>query len=125
MRNSEDFLHTLGTLQVQPNDVLVSFDDISLHKGIRWDSLNLLSQQFDEGNIRLFHHVLTSCFFCFNGQFCKQLDRVAMGSPLSPFIADFFVEHFEEVMLSRAAFKPIGSIMWMIHLYSGLMDPKS
>jgi hypothetical protein len=34
------------------------------------------------------------------------MDGVAMGSPLSPVIANFFMEDFK-VALSRAAFKPI------------------
>jgi len=33
VRNSEDFTHTLGTLWVEPNDVLASFDIISLFVG--------------------------------------------------------------------------------------------
>jgi hypothetical protein len=32
-------------------------------------------------------------------------DGVAVGSPLSPVIANFFVEDSEEVALSKAAFK--------------------
>jgi hypothetical protein len=55
MRNSEDFIHTLSTLQVQPNDILVSFDVISLFTWLLvGDSLNLQSLKFDKGNIRLF-----------------------------------------------------------------------
>jgi hypothetical protein len=42
----------------------------------------------------------------FNNQFYEQLDKVAVGSPLSPLIASFFVEGFEEVALSRVAYKP-------------------
>jgi hypothetical protein len=49
--------------------------------------------------------VLTSSYFCFNGQFCEETDGVSMGSPLSPVIA-FFMEDFEKVALSRAAYKP-------------------
>jgi hypothetical protein len=41
------------------------------------DAMNLLSWEFDD-TIRLFDHILTS-FFCFNGQFCEQMDRVATG----------------------------------------------
>jgi hypothetical protein len=70
------------------------------------NSLCLLNQQFDEGNIRLFHHVLTSSFFCFNYQFYEQTGKVAMGSPLSPIISTFFMEDFEEVALSRATYNP-------------------
>jgi hypothetical protein len=49
----------------------------------------------------------TSSFFRFNGQFYEQTDGVAMGSPLSPVIADFFMEHFEETVLDGAIHKPL------------------
>jgi hypothetical protein len=55
------------------------------------DYLNLLSQQFDEGIITLFHHVLSSSYLWFNSQFYKQMDKIAMGSLLSPVIATFFM----------------------------------
>ena len=35
---------------------------------------------------------LTSTAFQYKGQHYKQLDRVAMGSPVSPIIADIFME---------------------------------
>jgi hypothetical protein len=35
----------------------------------------------------------------FKRQFYEQTDGVAMGSPLSPVIADFFMEHLEETAL--------------------------
>jgi hypothetical protein len=56
-------------LWVQPNGNLISFDITSLFMKvpIRY-FLNPLSWQFDEVYIRLFHHILTSSFFCFNGQ---------------------------------------------------------
>jgi hypothetical protein len=44
-------------------------------------------------------HVLTSYF--------SQTDGMDMGSPLSPVIADFFTEIFEEVALSWAGHKPL------------------
>jgi hypothetical protein len=59
------------------------------------DALNLLSQHFDENILRLFHYVLMSSFFCFNGQFYEQTDGVAMGSPMSPVIFNLFMEVFD------------------------------
>jgi len=35
------------------------------------------------------------------------MDKVAMGSLLSPVIANFFMEDFEEAALSRVAYKPM------------------
>ena len=48
------------------------------------DSLVLLSRHFEEDVLALFKHILTSTYFCFDGQFYEQTDGVAMGSPLSP-----------------------------------------
>jgi hypothetical protein len=52
-------------------------------------------------------HVLTFSFFCFNGKFYEQVDGVAMGPPLSPVIAIFFMEDFEEEALNRSDYKPV------------------
>ena len=56
--------------------------------------------------MKLFHHVLTSTFFQYNGEFFEQADGVAMGSPLSPAVANFFMEDFEEKALNSAPLRP-------------------
>jgi hypothetical protein len=58
----------------------------------------LLGRHFEGNIMRLFHHLLTSCF-SFSGQSCEQTDGVTVGSPLSPVIANIFVEDFEKVAL--------------------------
>jgi hypothetical protein len=47
-------------------------------------ALKVLSGQFEEENLSLFHRILKSSYFCFNGQFYRQTDEVAIDSPLSP-----------------------------------------
>ena len=47
-----------------------------------------------------------STFFHQNGRLWEQTDRVAMGSPLSPIVANLFMELFEEEALSLATDKP-------------------
>jgi hypothetical protein len=69
---------------------MVSFNVVSLFTNVPvTDSLKLLNQHFQEDILALFRHVLTSTCFCFDGQYYEQTDGVAMGSPLSPVIADF------------------------------------
>jgi hypothetical protein len=90
-----DFIHTIRTLRAGPRDILISFDVVSLFTMVPLEeALRLLGRHFDEAILRLFHHVLTSSFFSFNGQFYEQTDGVAMGSPLSPVIANYFMEYF-------------------------------
>jgi retron-type reverse transcriptase len=86
---------------------MVSFDVIYLFTKVPVDdSLSLLSHHFTQDFLALFKLVLTSTYFCFNGQLFEQTDGVAMGSPLSPVIANFFMEDFEERALNQATHKP-------------------
>ena len=70
------------------------------------DSLSFLSHHFTEDILAFFKLVLTSTYFCFDGQYFEQTDGVAMGSPLSPVIANFFMEDFKEKALNQATLKP-------------------
>jgi hypothetical protein len=108
VRNSMDFIDTIRTLRTGPRDILVSFHIVSVFTMVPiGEALRLLSRHFDEAILRLFRHVLTSSFFSFNGQFYEQTDGVAMGSPLSPVIANYFMEYFEEMALESATYKPL------------------
>jgi hypothetical protein len=71
------------------------------------DSLELLSHHFEDDVLALFKHVLTSTYFCFDWQFYEQTDGVAMGSPLSPVITDFFMEESEKKAIEQTVLKPV------------------
>jgi hypothetical protein len=53
-------------------------------------------------------------YFCFLGQFYKQVYSVVMGLPLSPVITKFCVEDFEDKILNRAPHKPL---CWVCCMY--------
>ena len=48
-------------------------------------------------------------FFIFNGKYYKQIDGVAMGSPLGPALANAFMCHYEKIWLDNCPkiFKPV------------------
>jgi hypothetical protein len=71
------------------------------------DSLELLSLHFEDDVLASFKHILTSTYFCFDGQFYEQTDSVAMDSPLSLVIANFFMENFEKKAIEQATHKPV------------------
>jgi hypothetical protein len=56
--------------------------------------------------LQLFKHTLTTTYFLYNGEFYEQTDGVAMGSPLSPVIANFYMEYFEQRALKSAVLQP-------------------
>jgi hypothetical protein len=107
-------IDTIHTLRAGPRDILVSFDVVSVFTMVPIVEALLL-----------FRHVLTSSFFRFNCQFYEQTDGVAMGSPLSPVIANYFMEYFEEISLQTATHKPL---CWFRYVYDtsfGHMGPAS
>jgi hypothetical protein len=84
VRNSTEFVHTLGSLHVGPQDIMITFDVVSLFTRVPLkETMSLLSRHFEEDILTLFRHVLTSSHFSFTGQFYEQIDGVAMGSPVS------------------------------------------
>jgi hypothetical protein len=52
---------------------------------------------------------------------------MAIGSPLSPVIANFTMENFEEVLLDQAVHNPptLPMVLWMMLSSSGVPDPDS
>jgi retron-type reverse transcriptase len=78
---------------------MVRFDVVSVFTKVPIvDSLELLSHHFEDDVLELFKHVLKSTYFHSDGQFYEQTDGVAMGSPLSPVIANFFMGDFEKAI---------------------------
>jgi hypothetical protein len=103
-----EFIH-IKSLRAGPEDIPVSFDVVSLFTMVPIvEALCLLSRHFNKDILKLFCHVLNSSLFRFSGHFYEQTDGVAMVLPLSPIIAHFFMEHFEETALERATHKPFG-----------------
>jgi hypothetical protein len=77
---------------------------VSFTKVLLEDTLQLLLQHFHTQMISLFKQVLTT-YFLHNGVFYDQTDGVAMGSPLAPVIANYYMEHFEQLAISTVSRK--------------------
>jgi len=126
-KNSFHFIRILESLKIKPGDLMVSFDVVSLFTKVPVEeSLTLLSQHFNKDILALYKHVLTSNYFCVDGQFYEQTDGVAMGSPLSPVIANFYMEDFETKAIKQATPKPaFCTDMLMIISSSGHMGKEN
>ena len=69
--------------------------------------------------INLLEFCLNSTSFVYQGQFYQQIEGAAKGSPLSPIVANIFMEKFEEGALATASHPQVfGKGMWMILLSS-------
>ena len=49
--------------------------------------------------MKLLEFTLTNCIFCLNKKFYEQLQGAAMGSPVSLFIANIYMEYFESLAI--------------------------
>jgi hypothetical protein len=86
---------------------MASFDIVSPFTRVPIkEIMYLLGRHFEEDVLGLFRHVLSTSYFTFNGQFYGQTDGVAVGSPLTPVIGNFYMEDYEETALESAPLKP-------------------
>ena len=49
---------------------------------------------------------LTTTYFQFGGDFYEKVEGVAMGSPLSPVVANIYMQDFEQRAMTTATLKP-------------------
>ncbi|XP_047994918.1 uncharacterized protein LOC125233097 [Leguminivora glycinivorella] len=84
-------------------DVQSLFTNLPVKDCIEIVKKRLREQNMSENYAKLLEHCLTSGYLLWNGEFYLQVDGVAMGSPVSPVVADIFMEDFEERALSLAA----------------------
>ncbi|XP_062837651.1 uncharacterized protein LOC134299269 [Anolis carolinensis] len=107
IKDSTHFIEKISNLNLSTKDILISFDVVSLFTKVPVaDTLTLIKQNFPEDITALFHHCLTTSYFQWDTGFYEQKDGVAMGSPLSPVVANFYMEYFEKQALETAPKKP-------------------
>jgi hypothetical protein len=59
--------------------------------------------------VSLLSYVLSNNYFVFDGQAYKQIHRCAMGSPVSPVVANICMENIEEMAIETT---PIPTKTW-------------
>ena len=130
IQSTRDFVSKAKGLAVQPGECLSSYDVTSLFTSVPIDpALNIirdLLEKDDELNDRMVLSVqnitellgfcLHNTYFSFQNKFYEQIEGVAMGSSVSPIVANLFMEDFERKPLTSAIYPPGLSIgLWMTH----------
>ena len=90
-----------------PVDPALNIIQGQLEQDTSWHNRTVLSVQ---NIIQLFGFCLHNAYFSFHGQFYEQVEDAAMGSPVSPIVANLYMEHFERKVLSTATISPM---LWM------------
>jgi hypothetical protein len=70
----------------------------------------------------LFRHILTTSSSTFNGQFYGQTDGVALGTPFSPVITNFYMEDYEKAAHESAPLKPS---RWFCYVEDTFVEKKN
>ena len=116
IKNSIDFINKIKGLKLNKTDILVSFDVESLFTRVPvLETCNIIENRLLEkgkpaqevvNTTNAVRTVLQTTYFQFRGEFYEQAEGAAMGSPLSPTIANIFMEDFENKALDTARLKP-------------------
>ena len=120
IQNSKDFIQQIQGIQLQPNQCMVSFDVKALFTSVPIQpAITIIKKLLEEdqslqqrttmsvNNITcLLEFCLKSTYFTYQGQHYQQLEGAAMGSPISPIVANLFMEDFEQKAISTAPHPP-------------------
>lgn len=107
IKNLNHFVQFIKDKRLESNDILVSFDVVSLFTKVPiLDSIKIVMCKSNDEVATLVELCLRSTFFSFQGVIYEQVDGVVMGSPLSSIIANLFMEHFDEFALHSFPLKP-------------------
>ena len=109
------FLNYDHNLYMASPDVEFLFTNIHLEETIKNCVSDLFSNNFYSGKLsrkdlyELLKLATTESSFIFDNKLYKQIDGVAMGSPLGPTLANAFLCHYEKIWLNEcpSQFKPV------------------
>ena len=113
-RKSADLVNKLAAITLGPDECFISYDVTALFTSVPVpESLIIIEERLksddtlsDRTNLSaeqitsLLRVCLTSNYFVFDGKFYTQTHGAAMGSPVSPIVANLYVEDFEEKALN-------------------------
>ena len=70
------------------------------------EAIDIIRNINDEATKKLVDVFLRSTYFMFQNQFHEHIEGIAMGYPLSPFIANLYMEEFEKRAIEYSLLNP-------------------
>ena len=116
VQNTMDFVEQLKNIRLQPQECIVSYNVKALFTPVPIKPAIKIIKQLLEDDHELQHrtsitvqHIICLLEFCLNntcfifqGRFHEPTEGAAMGSPLSPIIANLYMEAFEKQAINTA-----------------------
>ena len=140
VQNTMDFVDQVKNIRLQPQECIVSYDVKALLTSVAIKpAIKIIKQLLEDDKelpqrtsmtvhniICLLEFFFSNTCFIFQGRFHEQTEGAAVGSPLSPIIANLYMEAFEKQAISTAPHPPpFGEGLWMIHLSSSRRPKKT
>ena len=109
VQNNKAFLENIKDIKLQPDECMMSYDVSALFTSIPIDpAIKTIRKQLEEDQdlkkrtsmtvdhiISLLEFCLKNTYFSFQGRYYEQTEGAAMGCPISPLIANIYMEEFE------------------------------
>ena len=109
LKNTQHFIQQVQGKRLEPGEVITSFDVKALFTSVPVQpSIQIVQQRLQQDNTlpqrtsmsipqitSLLEFCLTHTYFLFQGKYYEQVQGATMESPISPLIANIFMEEFE------------------------------
>ena len=109
VQNNKDFLDSIKGIKIKPEECFMSYDVSALFTSIPIEpAINIIEKHLKEDkdlhsrtNMKIQHIIsllrfcLNNSYFFFQGRFYQQTEGAAMESPISPIVANLFMEDLE------------------------------
>ena len=120
VQNTRDFVEQIKETRLEQGECIISYDVAALFTSVPIQPVLNITKEKLANDIALHQrtsmtidHIITllefslrSTSFVFQGQYYQQMEGAAMGSPLSPIVANIFMESFEQQALDTAPDPP-------------------
>ena len=116
VKNSRDFAELVKKEKLESDEIMVSFDVKSLFTNVPvTKALDIIHQKLEQDQtldertplspsqlIVLLKICLTTTYFLYADKYYEQQEGTAMGSPVSPLVANLFMEYLEKIAIDTS-----------------------